>query len=181
MHLHPHSLLSLPNPLAALVVGALLLFLGRRLFWLFVGVAGFLAVYSWSFAALSHQPESVRLLLAVLAGVVGILLAVFLQKVGVALAGFVVGAGLAASLLGVNPAHLAGGSAILVFLAGVVAAVLSVWLFDYALIFFSSLAGASLIVEALLPSSPLRPLAFIVLAIVGIVVQAGLNRRQRDR
>ena len=67
----------LETPLLALLAGIVLLVAGRRLFWLFVGLVGFFAVYRW-FAPHRLAPASGRWLLALLAGAVGILLAIFL-------------------------------------------------------------------------------------------------------
>src|SRR5215467_8179107 len=95
-----------PNArLLAFLVGAVLLVLGRRLFWLFVGIVGFVTVYRLSLEALHVHPFAVRLALALVAGLFGVLLAVFVQRLAVGLAGFLVGAWFAAGLLGLDLAH----------------------------------------------------------------------------
>jgi hypothetical protein len=124
----------------------------------------------------ARQPGGV---FTVLAGLVGILLAIFLQRVAVALAGFFVGGWFVAGLLGVHLANARGGELLLIFIAGVVAAVLAVWLFDVALVVLSSLAGAGLIVEALHPRPGVAMLLLVVLVVVGIVVQMGFTARRR--
>ncbi|MEA2693227.1 MAG: hypothetical protein QOJ16_2614, partial [Acidobacteriota bacterium] len=54
-----------PNArLLALAAGAILLVLGRRLFWLFVGIVGFFTVYQLSLDSLHIHPPGVRLFLA---------------------------------------------------------------------------------------------------------------------
>jgi hypothetical protein len=65
---------------------------GRRLFWLFVGLMGFITAYRW-FESNPAAQSSGRCLLAILAGIVGIVLAIFLQRVAIAVAGFFAGWG----------------------------------------------------------------------------------------
>src|SRR5690349_11228256 len=101
--MHAYSLLAHPltRP-AALVVGALLLLVGRRLFWLLVGIAGFLFAWSLSYQYFHLREPGAQLLLAVVAGLVGVALAVFAQKLAIAFAGFVAGAYVVAAFLGVS-------------------------------------------------------------------------------
>jgi len=165
------------TPILALVAGVALLIAGRRLFWLFVGLVGFFTVYRW----FAPQPGSGRWLIAILAGLLGIVLAIFLQRLAVALAGFLVGGWFVAGMLGVTLATARGGDLLLVFIGGVIAAVLAVWLFDVALVILSSLAGADLIVLALHPRPGPGKLMIVVLALVGIAVQLGWTARRRVR
>ena len=178
---------------AALIVGALLLLAGRRLFWLLVGVVGFLAAYSLSLQVLHLRSAGLELLVAVMVGLIGVLLAVFLQKVAIALAGFLLGVYFAAELMGVALglpsghalsaiAHaLTPGQEIIALVAGVLAALLAVGLFDLALIVLSALAGASLVSDALQAGASLRWLLFVVLAAVGIAIQTSWSRRSGAR
>jgi hypothetical protein len=165
------------TPLLTLLAGLALLLVGRRLFWLFVGLVGFFTVYRWfePYAAAS----SVRWVLAILAGVVGIVLAIFVQKVAVAIAGFFAGGWFALQFLGLSLGHAQGTDLIIFVVAGVIAAILALVLFNFALIVLSSLAGADLIVEALRPGPELARIALIGLAVVGITVQMGITARRR--
>src|SRR3954452_6650872 len=167
-------------PLLTLIAGVALLIAGRRLFWLFVGLVGFVAVYRWF--APAHGPlASGGWLLAVLAGVVGILLAIFLQRVAVALAGFFAGVWFAPQLLGLQMTNPRGGDLLIFVIAGVIAALLAIALFDLALILLSSLAGADLVVAALHPGPGSARLLLMVLAVAGIAVQMGITARRRRR
>ena len=166
-------------PLFLLLAGAALLLAGRRLFWLFVGLVGFVTVYQW-FEPYGAAPN-VRLLVAVLAGVLGIVLAIFLQKVAVALAGFFVGGWFVAQLLGLHMAHPGGMDLLIFAVAGILAAILAVKVFDLALVLLSSLAGAGLIVDALHPALHLRQVLILVLCVVGIAVQLGFTAGRRRR
>ena len=166
------------TPLLALLAGLVLLVAGRRLFWLFVGVVGFITVYRWFEPYPAAQPSG-RWLLAILAGFVGIVLAIFLQRVAIAMAGFFAGGWFAVHLLGLHMAHPHGADLLIFGIAGVIAAVLAVALFDLALIVLSSLAGSDLIVGALHPRREIATLLLLGLAVVGIAVQMGITARRR--
>jgi hypothetical protein len=158
------------TPILALLAGLVLLVAGRRLFWLFVGLVGFVTVYRWL------EPQW---LLALLAGLLGIVLAIFLQRVAIAAAGFFAGGWFAVQFLGLHMAHPRGGDLLIFVVAGVIAAILAVALFDLALVILSSLAGADLIVGALHPRSGVAKLLLLVLVGVGIAVQMGITARRR--
>jgi hypothetical protein len=181
-----HALPALAHPgapLFALVAGVLLLTLGHRLFWLSVGLVGFFSVYSLSLEAFHGISPGLRLGLAVFAGLVGIVLAIFLQKVGIGLAGFFVGAWAAAGFLHLNlhATPLPLGPLVVVVAAGILAALLAYWLFDFGLIVVSSIAGGGLIAGGLGLAGQTRMLAILVLALVGIAIQAGWTRRRKAR
>jgi hypothetical protein len=158
------------TPILALLAGLVLLVAGRRLFWLFVGLVGFITVYRW------FEP---RWLLALLAGVVGIVLAIFLQRVAIAVAGFFAGGWFAVQFFGLHMAHPHGRDLFLFVIVGVIAAVLALRVFDLALVILSSLAGADLIVGALHPRPGPAKLLLVILALVGIAVQMGITARRR--
>ena len=183
-YLHPGS----HYPLAFLLLGVLLLFLGRRLFWLFVGAAGFIGGVLAAPYILPHQGELFTLVIALILGVLGALLAIFVQKLAVAIAGFC-GGGALAVVLG---APLLGGTgftypgAWLCFLiGGLVGLVLMLMFFNWALIILSSLDGAHLVIRGITPILGSRylprhhyPILFILLAVIGIAVQAATYRRR---
>jgi hypothetical protein len=163
-----------------LLIGVVLLFFGRRLFWFFVGAVGFLAGLVYAPQLFQGQPGWVLLLIAILAGVVGALLAIALQRIAVALAGFVIGGYLLNAFLtatGIDP----GGLAWLTFVVGGVAvALLVTGLFDWALIILSALMGATLVSQALPFNPTMAAVVFVLLLIAGIIVQAGLLYRERS-
>ena len=154
-----------------------------RLFWLSVGLVGFFSVYSLSLDAFHGIPPGLRLALAVMAGLAGIVLALFVQKAGIGLAGFFVGAWAAAGLLhlDLHASPLPLGPLVIVLAAGILAALLAIWLFDFGLIVVSSIAGGGLIAGALGMAGQTRVVAILVLAIVGIAIQAGWTRGRRAR
>lgn len=186
MHAY-HFLVDPSTRPVALILGAVLLVAGRRLFWLLLGILGFLTAYSLSFQYFHLRPAGAQVLVAVVAGLVGVLLAVFFQRVAIAVTGFLVGVYFAAALLGVSPGlapvSLTLGQDLVLLVAGVVAAVVALRLFDIALIVLSALAGASLVGDALLPApvsgGGLRWALILVLAAVGMAIQLGWSRRTR--
>jgi len=182
--MHPYHLLVAPGARpVALIAGALLIVAGRRLFWLLVGAAGFVAAWTLSYQYLHLRDAGTQLVVAVVAGLVGVALAVFAQKVAIALAGFVAGVYLVAALLGVSPGlapvSLTLGQDLALLAGGLVAAIVAVALFDVALVVLSSLAGASLVSDALQTGGTLRWLVVAVLAAIGIGLQLGWARSRR--
>lgn len=160
------------GPILGLLIGIVLLLTGRKLFWLFVGAVGFLAGMEWGSMILGKQPETVALLFAVVIGLVGALLAVVLQRVAVAVAGGIVG-GLFAAELAAAAGFAGQTNHLVAFLIGaIVAAILVSLLFDWALIILSSLAGGSLVVQALSFNRNLEIIVALMLCIVGIVFQS---------
>jgi hypothetical protein len=165
-----------------LLVGLLLLVLGRRLYWLFVAGIGFLYGLELAPRLMPEQSETVIVIVALVLALAGALVAVVATKVVLGMIGFVAGGGIAVLLLGnLGIDRLIALAVYLI--AGVVGAVLLLVLFDWTLIVLSSLAGASLIVmsaERLLHFPP--PIAetvlVLVLAAVGALIQAGLWRRR---
>ena len=184
------SLADLPGgPVVALVVGLLLVVAGRRLFWLAVGALGFLFGFELAQSLVGAESQGLATLLGIGAGVLGIVAAVFLQKLAIAIGGFLVGGFLTVSLFGgsVGEAGAAMGAAeaLLFLVGGLVAAFLALWLFEGALVFISSVAGAYLVVGALTLDATLELVLFLVAVVVGIGIQLGLTggrrRRVRDR
>lgn len=162
------------------VIGLALLVLGRKLFWLFVGAVGFGAGMILVGQFFGGQSEAVQLVIALLAGMIGAVLAIFLQRIAVGLAGFVVGGYLALSLVRAFSVSI-GDIAWLPFLIGGIAgAVLLALVFEWAIIFLSSLTGALLIVQGYDFGQPLATLLFVVLFFFGFAIQTVPWRKRRQ-
>jgi hypothetical protein len=166
--------------LLRILVGIALLVMGRRLFWLFVGLIGFI----WGIRIAAHffpgQPEWMILAIALTAGVLGALLALFLQWLAIGLAGFSAGAYVVVRLI-----HMSGWGTsridwLLFLIGGVLGLLLMIVLFSWALIILSSLAGAGLIMETLSVDQWVRTLLFIALFIVGVTVQSRLMKMKQS-
>jgi hypothetical protein len=169
-----------------IILGVVLIALGRRLFWLFVGVVGFVVGLNLAAQLVGEQPFWVILLLALLAGLLGSVLAVFLQRLMIAVAGFLAAGYVLLSLLGYFGVEL-GNLAWLGFLVGgVCGAILASLVFDWALVILSALLGATLMVQGLSETVPgfepsLNGLLILVLFFVGIAIQTGYISRGRTR
>ncbi len=159
-----------------LLVGGVLLILGRKLFWLFVAAVGFAAGWAVATDLLNVQPEWLALVLALAVGVVGALIAQFVQRVAIGLAGFLAGAFLALSLVRLLDLQAAWWGWLAFLVGGILGAVLLGAAFDWALIGLSSLAGAMLVAGALNLSSTGHLLVLIGLFLVGVIVQSALHR-----
>jgi len=161
-----------------LLIGALVLILGRRLFWLFVAVAGFFAAFQAVPELLPDQTQVVVLGIALAAGVVGALLAIFLQYLAAGLAGFVAGGFAAQSLQSLLGPDLGW---ILFAVGGGIGLVLVLLAFDWALILLSALIGARIMLEPFAFEPVLRVGLLLGLAVLGVAVQAASRDRNRAR
>jgi hypothetical protein len=170
---------SLPIPVLSIIVGALLLLLGRKLFWLFVAALGFAVGIQATQYVIHDPPIWIALSAALVLGFAGALLALLLQKVAVAVAGFIGGGRLAVGLAAAFFIQHDQYSAVIFIIGGIVGALLLLALFDWALILLSSVEGANLIRQGLVLPERGTQIVFIALIVVGIVVQASLLRRRR--
>src|SRR6266550_2843682 len=159
------------------LIGAVILFFGRKLFWLCVAAVGFAAGVEIA-PHLVHEPSPLlALAVALVLGLIGALLALFLQKVAIAVLGFLAGGKLAGSIAAAFFVHYAQYSTVIFVIGGVVGAILLLALFDWALIVVSSLIGAHLIQSAIVLPSSGSTIVFISLVVIGILAQAASLRR----
>jgi len=163
--------------IVGVLIGVVILFFGRKLFWLCVAAVGF-AVGVEIAPQLVNEPSSLlALLVALVFGVLGALLALFLQKVAIAVLGFIAGGKLASAIAGAFFVHYTQYSTIIFVVGGIIGAVLLLAVFDWALIVVSSFIGAYLIQSAIVLPPTGSTLVFVGLAIIGIFVQAASFRR----
>ena len=161
------------------LIGVVILFFGRKLFWLCVAAVGFAAGVEIA-PHLVHEPSPLlALTVALVLGLIGALLALFLQKIAIAVLGFLAGGKLAGAMAAAFFVHYAQYSTIVFVAGGVVGAILLLVLFDWALIVVSSLIGAHLIQSTIVLPPSGSTILFIGLAILGILVQAASLRRSQ--
>ena len=161
----------------SLILGVALLVAGRKLFWLFVGAAGFvtgmqLATQFW------QGPELLAIVIGLVVGVIFAVLAIFLQSVAIGIAGFLAGGYVLTVLAGMIGLNQGAFSWIVYIIGGIIGVLLVIFLFDWAIITLSSLAGASLITQALPLSSGIGGVIFLALVIVGVVIQGSMMQRE---
>jgi len=157
------------------VLGSALLLAGRKLFWLFVGAVGFvtglqLATSFW------QGPEGLALVFGLIIGVIFALLAIFMQTITIGIAGFLAG-GFILNAMAVMFGLDAGW--IIYIIGGLIGLALVIFLFDWAIITLSSLAGASLVVQAFLPGGGAGGIIFTILFLIGVIVQGSVLRSEK--
>ncbi len=163
--------------IVGVLIGIVILFFGRKMFWLCVAAVGF-AVGMEIAQQFVHEPSSLlALVVALLFGVLGALLALFLQKVAIAVLGFLAGGKLASALAAAFFVHYAQYSIIIFVVGGIIGAILLLAVFDWALIVVSSFIGAYLIQNAIVLPPTGSTVVFIALAIIGMLVQVASFRR----
>jgi hypothetical protein len=173
------SLTNTSVPVISALIGAVILFFGRKLFWLCVAALGFAAGVQLA-AHVVHEPSALlQLTFALLLGFIGALLALFLQKIAVGLAGFIAGGRFAIGLVATFWVQYTAHYWLTFLIGGILGALLLLLLFDWALIFISSLIGAHLITEALTLPQTGHVLLFTGLVLCGVIVQAMTFRRAR--
>jgi hypothetical protein len=163
------------------LIGIVILFFGRKLFWLCVAAVGFAAGVEIA-PHLVHEPSPLlALTVALVLGLIGALLALFLQKIAIAVLGFLAGGKLAGAIAAAFFVQYTQHSTVIFLVGGVIGAILLLVLFDWALIIVSSLIGAHLIVfqgGINLPPSG-STIVFIGLVVIGVLVQATSLRRSQ--
>jgi uncharacterized protein DUF4203 len=162
-----------------IIAGLAVLFFGRRLFWLFVGCVGFIVGFKIANEVLQGPPAWLILLIAMGVGLFGAIASIFLQRIFIIVAGFFAG-GYCLSTLAPAALHVNGEAAMWVTFAvgGLLGAILSMALLDPALIVLSSLAGATAVSQNVPLEPSARTLLFVVLLVLGIVVQTGQYARE---
>ncbi|MCD6576899.1 MAG: DUF4203 domain-containing protein [Anaerolineaceae bacterium] len=158
-----------------IAAGILLLFLGRKLFWLFVAVVGFLVGLTYIPQILPGQEETVILAISLIAGLLGALLAVLLQKIAIGLAGLVAGGYIAYYLLQTITLNVGQYQWMAIVAGALLGAVLAGSMYDWALILLTSLSGAVVITQNIPISMPISAVIFLGLTIIGIVAQTRMK------
>jgi hypothetical protein len=169
-----HSMLPLaetPSRLLLAVVGIALLVAGRRLFWLAVGMLGFIAGYQAMQRWGGGLPPSAAFVVALAVGVIGMILAVVVQRVAVALAGFFLGVVLTTFLLPLFGVALGPWNGLVVAAGGLLMAFVALGLFSFALAVLTAGAGAAMLGEAIAAPPPWSLPLLVVLWVIGVVVQ----------
>ena len=124
------------------IIGILLLVVGRRLFWLFVACVGFTSGYHFVQQIWAIDSSAMVLVLSIAVGALGAIIAIFFQKAAIVVAGFAAGGYIVLNFFN----QFAGLPAQMVWLpyifGGIVGAITLFFVFDWALIFLSTMTGA---------------------------------------
>jgi hypothetical protein len=161
-----------------ILLGIGLLVAGRRLFWLFVAAAGFVAGVQLT-TQVWNGPEPVAIIVGLAVGILFAVLAMFLKSIAIGIAGFLAGGSILVGMASIFGVESGAATLIIYIVGGVLGAILVGYLFDWALITLSSLAGASLIIQAVDLGPGLGRFGFLVLAIAGVLIQGSALRRNK--
>jgi hypothetical protein len=159
-----------------LVTGIILLAFGYRVFWLLIGAIGFVAGMTLATWLFPDAPQSVALIAAVGAGLLGAVIALFMQKIAVVVGGFLAGGYFVLQLAERTGWAVPQMPWLPFVVGGVVGALIVSLLFRWAIIVLSSFTGALLIVHALGATSPWNAALTVILLIAGIFLQTKGSR-----
>lgn len=171
-----------PMFLVSLAGGLAILFFGRKLFWLYVGLVGILLGFELVKAYLPQQPLWVALIAGIVLGAILAILAIATQFIAIGVAGLFGGAYLAMQILTLLPVTVAVQlQNWVLLLGGVLGALFCVLLFNPALIILSSLTGAAVLAQ-LFPIQPLFQTGLLfVIAVLGMSFQFTLYHRAKTK
>jgi hypothetical protein len=162
------------------ILGGLLLLVGRKLFWLFVGAIGF--VIGIQVATRFFQgSELITIVAGLVLGIVFAVLAVFLESVAIGIAGFLGGGYILLNITTLFGLDKGAATWIVFIIGGIIGVVLISFLFDWALIIISSLAGASMVVSGFNFGTATSILVFLILVIAGVLIQGSDLRKNGPR
>lgn len=173
--------------LERILAGGILLVLGRKLFWVYLAVLGFVVGLTLATRLFDVQPGWAQIAIGVVFGIVGALLAYFFQEIAVAVAGFFGGAYIAVSFLtvfAIRPTQVGDLLTWSLFIAGgIVGALLAVTLLDWVLVILTSLAGTLLVLEGfqLTMNTAIGALLGILLFAMGVVIQVATSQTLSGR
>jgi hypothetical protein len=158
-----------------IALGAGLLLAGRKIFWLLVGAIGFIIGVQIAIRFF-HGQEGISIIVGLALGIVLALTAIFLETIAIGIAGFLGGGYVLLSLAGMLGLDKGAFTWIIFLLGGIVGSVLVAFLFNWAVITISSLAGASMIIGAFAVRPAAAGLIFFILVVIGVAVQ-GMTMR----
>lgn len=163
--------------LVVVAIGLVVLLVGRNLFWLVVGLVGFLLGVGLGELWFVDQPTWLIAMAALLLGVLGAVVALVFERFAIALAGFY-----AAGYIALAVAGQLGYESVSVFVplgAGLIGALVTALLTDWAIIVLTALVGSAAVVSAFDLGARLEALAFVALALTGGLVQYAIRGRHR--
>ncbi len=163
-----------------LVLGIVLLTTGKKLYWLFVGVVGFVIGMGLATQLVLNPPWLVYIV-ALGAGILGAIMAYFLQHLALSLVGFIAGAYGALRLAGFLGVTSEPSGWMAFIIGGIVGLLIVSSAFDWSLYILSSWAGATLVTEAIGLQATVGTVVFFALFVLGMIIQVGLFRDQTKK
>jgi hypothetical protein len=161
------------------LIGLALLAFGRKGLALCLGAIGFVAGMTLTTRLFDTASPGLVLAIAIAGGVIGVFIAFAIQKVATVLVGILGGGYIGLAIADSFGWNTGGFPWIPVAVAAVLGVILAFFLLKWALIVFSSLVGAYLVVGALQLNAMLATPLYFVLAIAGIWFQARTGRSKK--
>jgi hypothetical protein len=159
-------------PIVHAIMGFLLLVAGRKLYWLFVGVIGFMLGVYFASSVFTSESEIVWIVIALITGVIGTMLAFFAQRLAIAVAGFISGGLIIHNFSVLFDPNLGVPEWIFFIVGGIIGVILISVLFDWALMILSSLLGANLLVGLINLKGWMSLIVTVFLFVIGLSLQA---------
>jgi len=160
------------------IAGGLLLLFGRKLFWLFVAIVGFLVGMTFIPELLPEQPDQVVFAISLIAGLLGALLSVLLQKFAVGIAGFVAGAYVAYYFINTISINIGDYQWLAILAGALIGAVMAGSMMDWALILVTSASGAVAITQNLPLGMPISAIVLAGLFLLGVIAQGQMKVKE---
>lgn len=163
-----------------LISGVLFLLAGRKLFWLSVGIMGFMVGIDLATYWMSGSAAWATLFFAIISGIVGACLAVASQWAVILYLGIAGGGYFLVDFFNLMGSPVE--SVWILFIAGgTIGMGLMIFSFDLALTGISSLLGALLIVQHInVKSEMTRQFLLIAFAVLGIVLQSTITKKKKE-
>ena len=160
------------------VSGLISLLFGRRFFWLFLAIVGFIGGFFFGALLFPDSGAIIHILLGLVLGVVGALLSQVAPVAIAAIIGFFAGGFTLLSLVKILVDPAGFFTFLIVLIGGAIGVFLVVKFFDLALVILSSMAGATALTslgnELVSMNNVVQLIVYVVLAILGIAFQLSL-------
>lgn len=157
-----------------IIAGVALLGFGRKLFWLFIGIAGFLFGMEITPMFFGDQPQWIQMAIAIGIGFFGAMLAMLAQRIAFTFGGFFAGMYLALRVSQYFAMDDFNTMLLLMIGAGIVCAVTATLIMDKAITILACLVGAGAIVGELHLGHAMNTIVFVILTGAGYFIQEKL-------
>ncbi|MEN6435542.1 MAG: DUF4203 domain-containing protein [Anaerolineaceae bacterium] len=160
-----------------LFTGSALVLFGRKLYWLVVGLLGFIGGLLLVNKLFDGMNGTTQMLIALGIGVLGAAFTLLIQKVALSVAGFAAGGYIALSGIRLLNLDIGNWSWILIVACGLLGILLVVRIFGWALTLLSSLCGAMIIVQTINLDGVMAIITVGVIFLFGVLVQSAILRK----
>lgn len=176
------SLIGLLEPvkfgIPGIVFGFIFLFFGRKLFWFLIGAMGFYLGLVFATSYLQAGDDWHGILIALCCGVAGVIFLYAIQKIALSILGFATGVFFTFNIIQHFRYTFHWW---LLLIGGIIGIIIAASFFQVALILLSSLFGSYLVIRELPPDFSFRTVLYVVLAILGFLVQYSMKKKKKEK